>query len=260
MSKAIVLALAIALTGLAGCSTTQSAKRPEVSEDAKRLALSRFGQGQGHLRDGKLPQAIRDLRFAITLDPNNAEIRLALAEAYRLRGLLAEAEHELEEALAIDANFQKAHLTLSALYIQLGRYEDSIAHAQRLIDDATFADVWMPLLNKGIAQLRLGKLDEARASLEMAADFRPNEWRAHLNLGNLALQLGDRDAALAHYAIVLTHGAGTTGEAEANYRTAEIYDARGDQGRAIRHLLAARERNPEGEWGRASVEYLKRLQ
>jgi len=255
MSKLIAISLAIAVAALAGCATTQSAKRPEVSEDAKRLSLSRFGQGQGHLREGKLPQAIRDLRFAISLDPNNAEIRLALAEAYRLRGLLAEAEHELKEALAIDGSFQKAHLTLSALYIQLARYDDAIHHAQTLIDD-----VWMPLLNKGIAQLRLGKLDEARASLEMAAEFRPNEWRAHLNLGNLALQLGDRDAALAHYAIVLLHGAGTSGEAEANYRTAEIYDARGDQGRAIRHLLAARERNPEGEWGRASVEYLKRLQ
>ncbi|MBM4384279.1 MAG: tetratricopeptide repeat protein [Deltaproteobacteria bacterium] len=260
MSKLVALALAVALATLAGCATSQSTKRPEVSEDSKRLALSRFSQGQGHLREGKLPQAIRDLRFAVSLDPNNAEIRLALGEAYRVRGLLAEAEHELKEALAIDASFQKAHLTLSALYIQLARYEDSIRHAQVLIDDATFADVWMPLLNKGIAQLKLGKLEYARVSLEMASDFRPNEWRVHLNLGNLALQLGDRDAALAHYAIVLKHGAGTLGEAEANYRTAEIYDARGDQGRAIRHLLAVRERNPEGEWGRASVEYLKRLQ
>jgi tetratricopeptide (TPR) repeat protein len=260
MSKLVALLLAAALAALAGCATPQTAKRPEVSEDSKRLALSRFGQGQGHLREGKLPQAIRDLRFAIGLDPNNAEIRLALAEAYRLRGLFAEAEHELKEALAIDASFQKAHLTLSALYIQLARYEDAIRHAQVLIDDATFSDVWMPLLNKGVAQLRLGKLDDARASLEMAAEFRPNEWRAHLNLGNLALQLGDRNTALAHYAIVLQHGAGTSGEPEANYRTAEIYDALGDQGRAIRHLLAARERNPEGEWGKASVEFLKRLQ
>jgi len=238
MSKLVALALAVALATLAGCATSQSTKRPEVSEDSKRLALSRFSQGQGHLREGKLPQAIRDLRFAVSLDPNNAEIRLALGEAYRVRGLLAEAEHELKEALAIDASFQKAHLTLSALYIQLARYEDSIRHAQ----------------------VPLGKLEYARVSLEMASDFRPNEWRVHLNLGNLALQLGDRDAALAHYAIVLKHGAGTLGEAEANYRTAEIYDARGDQGRAIRHLLAVRERNPEGEWGRASVEYLKRLQ
>lgn len=261
MSKLVKIALAFALAVSAGCATPPpAAKRPVVTDDAARQARSHFGQGQQHLQGGRIPHAIRELRAAAGLNPNDPEIRLALAEAYRLRGLLAESEHELLEALAIDAEFQKARLTLSALYIQLERYQDAIAQAQRLIDDPTYANVWMPLLNKGIAQMRLGQFDDARNSLGLAVEFKPDDWRAHLNLGTLAAQAGDSEAALAHFANVLKYGAGTLGEAEANFRAAQIYDARGDQGRAIRHLLAASERNPDGQWGKASVEYLKRLQ
>ncbi len=261
MPKLIALALAAAIAGLAGCATTDATPaRPVVTEDAVREARSHHAQGGALLREGKVPLAIRELRAAAGLNPNDAWIRLALGEAYRMRGLMTEAEHEIREALVIEPKFQEARLTLSGVYIQQQRYPEAIAEAQRLIDDPTYTDVWMPLTNKGFSLMRLGKLAEARNSLELAVEFKDEYWRAHLNLGILAALEGHREEALAHFASVIEHGAGTLGEAEANYRTAEIYDALGDQGRAIRHLLAATERNPDGQWGRASVEYLKRLQ
>ena len=261
MSKLAALCLAALVALAAGCATTDTVgARPVVTEDAVREARAHHSQGAALLKEGKIALAIRELRAAAGLNPNDPWIRLALGEAYRLRGMMTEAEHELREAIAIDPKFQEGRLTLSGIYIQQERYAEAIAEAQLLIDDATYADVWMPLTNKGFAEIRLGQLSEARKSLELAAEVKDSYWRAHLNLGILASLEGHRDEALASFARVLECGAGTMGEAEANYRTAEIYVSLGDQSRAIRHLLAATERNPDGQWGRASAEYLKRLQ
>jgi Tfp pilus assembly protein PilF len=261
MTKWIAFPLAALIATLAGCATTSPvAERPVVTEDAVREARAHHGQGAAFLREGKIALAIRELRAAAGLNPNDPWIRLALGEAYRLRGMMTEAEHEVREALLIDPKFQQARLTLSAIFLQGKRYQEAIEQAQLLIDDPTYADVWMPLTNKGYAQIQLGQLSEARKSLELAVEFKNEYWRSHLNLGILAALEGNREEALRHFASVVEHGAGTLGEAEANYRAAEIYVALGDQGQAIRHLLAATERNPDGEWGRASAETLKRLQ
>lgn len=264
ISKRVACLPAALLLLLAGCATpgpgTARAERPVVTEDAKREALSHHGQGAAFLKEGKIALAIRELRAAAGLNPNDPWIRLALGEAYRLRGMMTESEHEIREALAIDPKFQEARLTLSGVLIQQQRYADAAAEAQILIDDPTYSDVWMPLTNKGFALMKLGQLSEARKSLELAAEFKETYWRSHLNLGILATLEGRREEALGHFARVIEYGAGTLGEAEANYRTGEIYVALGDERRAIRHLLAATERNPDGQWGRASAEVLKRLQ
>jgi tetratricopeptide (TPR) repeat protein len=260
MKKLSGLSLFAAALWLGACASAPLAERPVVTEDAERSARAHHGQGAAYLKEGKLALAIRELRAAAGLNPNDPWIHLALGEAYRLRGMMAEAIHEISTALIVDPHFQEARLTLSGVYVQEGRYDEAIAEAQRLIDDPTYASVWMPLTNKGFSQIQLGQLAEARASLELAAEFKDDYWRAYLNLGILASLEGHRAEALAHFAKVVEHGHGTLGEAEANYRSAEIYVALGDQGRAIRHLLAATERNPEGQWGKASAEYLKRLQ
>ena len=261
MTKLPGLSLAVCAAFAGACATTPpAAQRPVVTEDAQREARSHHGQGTSYLKDGKLAAAIRELRAAVALNPNDPWIHLALGEAYRLDEMLPEAEHEVLEAVTVDPKFQEGRLTLSGIYIQEERYPEAAAQAQILIDDPTYSSVWMPLTNKGFALMRIGHLSEARKSLELAAVFKEDYWRAYLNLGILASLEGHREEALEHFAKVVKYGAGTLGEAEANYRSAEIYVALGDQGQAIRHLVAATERNPDGQWGKASAEYLKRLQ
>lgn len=262
MLRIILAALLVSWAALSGCATGggQAAAEPEIGEAAIRTARAHHSQGIQALQAGRIAPAIRELRTAAGLNPKDKWIRLALGEAYRLRGMSAEAEAEFNAALAIDPEFQQARLTLSGLCIQLERYADAIAHAQQLIDDPTYSEVWMALTNKGFAQLQLGLLSDARQTLELATEFNGRYWRAHLNLGILAAQVGDREEAIARFARVLEFGAGTLGEAEANYRTGEVYISLGDRDRAVRHLAAATERNPDGQWGRRSADSLKRLQ
>jgi tetratricopeptide (TPR) repeat protein len=271
-------ALAAALgAGSAGCVTSQAASgsgsrgaraMPERSgeavdpgpTDSQRRARMHYEVAIDRMRSGRNPEAIGELLQAVRLDPADANIRLALAEAYRRGGRVAETEQHLRAALEIDPAFQAAHLNLSGLYIQLERYEEATVHAQRLLDDPTFPSPWRALTNLGWAEYKLGNLDEALRHLRLALDYRDSYWPARLNLGILAADRGDREQAVEHFERVLDAEPGPLAEAEARYRLAELYVSMGDKRRAIAQLHKASDLRPSGPWGKRSAKYLQSLQ
>jgi tetratricopeptide (TPR) repeat protein len=233
---------------------------PPGPTEAQRRARMHYEVAIDRMRSGRNPEAIGELLQAVRLDPADANIRLALAEAYRRGGRVAETEQHLLAATEIDPAFQAAHLNLSGLYIQLERYEQSIAHAQRLLDDPTFPTPWRALTNLGWAEYKLGRLDEAAQHLRLALDYKDSYWPARLNLGILAADRGDRDQAVEHFERVLAAQPGPLAEAEARYRLAELYVSMGDKRRAIAQLSKASDLRPSGPWGKRSAEYLQSLQ
>jgi len=258
--RAHILPLLTAAALLASCATEggSAADEAAASADASR-ARAHHSVGASHLREGRIALAIRELRAAEQLNPRDTWIQLGLAEAYRLKGLNADAERHLLKALAIDPSFQDAQLTLSGLYIQMERYPEAIAHAQALVDDPTFPMPWTALSNKGYALMQLGRAKEAREALELALEYHGRYWRALLNLAILDAQEGKRLDAMERFERVLGLNAGPLGMAETNYRMAEIYVSLGNRDRAVEHLVAASSQRPNGPWGKRSEDYLKRL-
>jgi type IV pilus assembly protein PilF len=259
--------------GALGCATSRAAKPERVARPAaertaqvaaeptesQRRARMHYEVAIDRMRAGRNPEAIGELLQAVRLDPADENIRLALAEAYRRGGRLAETEQHLKAALEIDPTFQSALLNLSGLCIQLERYEEAVTYAQRLIDDPTFPAPWRALTNLGWAQYQLGRSDEAAASLRLALDYRDSYWPARLNLGILAADRGSRDEAVDHFERVLASSPGPMAEAEVRFRLAELYVAKGDKRSAIAQLHKASDLRPSGPWGKRSAEYLASL-
>lgn len=252
IASAALLALTL------GCATTGDDDARISAADESR-ARAHQSVGANHLREGRVALAIRELRASEELNPGDKWTQLTLAEAYRQKGLDADAEVHLKKALEIDPAFQDARLTLSALYIQLERYPESIAEAQQLIDDPTFPQPWTALTNKGWALAKMKRRDEAREALKTAVDYNDRYWRAHLNLGILDSEEGKRIDAIERFERVLELSPGPLGTAEANYRIAEIYISLGKRERAVEHLVAATAQRPSGTWGKRSEDYLKKL-
>jgi type IV pilus assembly protein PilF len=249
----------IALVAL-GCATTgddDAASRISAADESR--ARAHQSVGANHLREGRVPLAIRELRASEELNPGDRWTQLTLAEAYRQKGLNADAEKHLKKALEIDPAFQEARLTLSGLYIQLERYPEAIAEAQALIDDPTYPQPWTALTNKGWALMQLKRREEARTALSTALDYNERYWRAHLNLGILDSEEAKRIDAIVHFERVLELTPGPLGTAEANFRIAEIYVSLGNRKQALEHLVAATSQRPSGSWGKRSEDYLKRL-
>jgi tetratricopeptide (TPR) repeat protein len=245
---------------VAGACASDGGRAPDevASADASR-ARAHHSVGATHLRDGRIALAIRELRAAEQLNPQDKWIQLALAEAYRRKNLSEDSERHLLKALAVDPSFQDARLTLSGLYIQMERYPQAVEHAQFLIDDPTFPKPWEALSNKGYALMMLDRRAEAREALLLALEYHDRYWRAQLNLGILDAQEGKRLDAMERFERVLGLGAGPLAVAEVNYRMAEIYLSLGNRERAVEHWVAASSQRPSGTWGKRSEDRLKSL-
>jgi Tfp pilus assembly protein PilF len=239
-----------------GCAGSSG---PPDTFAGERKARSHYTQAIEHLRQGRSALAIRDLQAASQIDPNDPWIHVALAEAYRLRGLIDEAEEQLHQALAIQPGMQPALLNLSALYVQAGRFEEAVAQADALLADPTFPVPWKALANKGWAQYKLGEAGEARKSLELAIEYDEGFWPARLSLAVIDVEQGKRLDAIRNLEAVLQQSTGPLAQAEANYRLAEIYISLGNRAKAVKHFTEASSNRPSGEWGKRSEEYLERL-
>lgn len=248
-------AFAAALAFALGCAHTEEPKNDRAAQ-----VSAHYDLGVDYLRSGNPPLAVRELQAALAIDPAQPRVHHALAEAYRITGRFGDAEAHLLRALALNPGFQGARLSLSALYIQMDRYEDSIRQSQPLTDDPTFPAPWRALTNLGWAQFKLGRVAEARASLGQALAMRRDYWPALLNLGILESAAGRRAEAIESFSKVLETKPGPSAEAETNYRMAEIYVSLGDRERALEHLSTVIERQPAGEWSQRSHEYRKLLQ
>jgi tetratricopeptide (TPR) repeat protein len=244
-----------------GCVTT-------VSDDARDEALLSAAirdVGIDHLSQGRTAMAIRKLQEARSKDPADPITFLWLGEAYRRKGMLSEAEqhllHSLElNPLASDYNHQETVLNLGALYIQMKRYDESIPYFQELVDDPTFSTPWRALTNRGWAEYMLRRYIEARQSWDEALDFFPRYSPAHLNLGILDQKEHQYLSAIQHFEEAIeSQRLGRDGDAEANYRMAEVYVAIGRRQKAIEHFTVALEQSPYGDWGSQSKSYLDLL-
>jgi Tfp pilus assembly protein PilF len=257
--RSLVALLAVVL--LAGCATTMT------EEDKKQIELAAATRDVGvdHLSQGRTAMAIRKLQQARDLDPKAPQTYLWLGEAYRRKGLLERAEENLLIAIDLtddptNASQQETRLNLSALYIQMKRYPESIELCDVLIKDPTFSSPWRPLTNRGWSYYKLGDMVQARQSFDDAIDFHPSYWPAHMNLGILEQKEGHSLKAIHHFEKALEKDRmGYDATAEANYRVGEIYVAMGQRKKAIEHFSVALERSPHGEWGTQSQSYLDML-
>ena len=248
------LAAAMATSGL-GCATVTGS----ASKEDSRKAASHVQVGGDHMANGRSALALREFLAAEQLDPKNAQVHYALADAYLARGKRAESEKHVRRALELFPDYHDARLFLTALLLVEQRYADAIPECNRLIDDPTFEAPWRALTNRAWAEYKLGRSKEARDSLAQAREFRNNYWPATLALAIFEGDAGHRAEAIRLYNDIIAQAPGPSVEAEVNFRIAEIYVALGKRKEAMGHLSTSVARAPESQWGKKSQAYLKQL-
>jgi type IV pilus assembly protein PilF len=256
----LILVLLLALLS-SGCASTTSKERA----DEIALAAAIRDVGIDHLAQGRTARSIRKLDEARLKNPKDPVTYLWLGEAYRRKGMLERAEENFVRALELSPDktsfdHQETVLNLAALHIQMKRYEEAIVGCDLLIADPTVSTPWRALTNRGWAQYKLGRDDEARESYEEALDFHPNYSPAQFNLGILEQKELHMVEAIRRFEQAIEgQRMGPDAVAEANYRIAEIYVTLGRRGKAIEHFTMAMEVSPYGDWASQSKSYLELL-
>ncbi|PJG51726.1 guanylate cyclase [Bradyrhizobium forestalis] len=155
------------------------------------LSNSRFSRS----REEDLRQAGEAVDRALALDPKSAVAHYMKAGLHYQFGRLEQAVGEYEAAIALDRNFASSYGMLGATKVILGQPEEAFGHVQKAIQisprDPSLS-MWQMFV--GVANLHLGRDDEAVAWLRRSVDLNSRSSFGHLFLAS-ALALAGQEAA-----------------------------------------------------------------
>jgi tetratricopeptide (TPR) repeat protein len=134
---------------------------------------------------------------ALEKDPKNADAHYGLASACFMQGDFLAAAHHFKETTRHEPARAGAYINLGAIYNRLGRYDDAIATLRHGIDlDPHRGEGYY---NLGLVHRHLEHWHLAIEAYKEAVRVSPNMADAHFNLANLLLEQYRYDSAIIHY-------------------------------------------------------------
>lgn len=158
-------------------------------------ALKEFDRGVKADRDGKHDDAIQHYQKAVKIAPGFYMAHNNLGSAYLSKAEFPAARKEFEQASALNQSDAAAYFNLSNVCMLMGE----LAEAQRYLDEGKRRQPDSPLANflEGTLDFRSGRLPQAEILLRRAIEAGPAMVQARLQLVNVFLQQGRKDAAVA---------------------------------------------------------------
>ncbi|MEY3787792.1 MAG: hypothetical protein RIQ94_296 [Pseudomonadota bacterium] len=143
-------------------------------------------------------EALLPMMMTVILAPDDAEAHSNLGQYFKAMGRIEEAEVSCRRALEIDPEFIQAHHNLSSILFDLNRLEDALVICHRLLElssralalNANDANIHNDL---GFIFMRMGRIQEAEASLRQALKYNPTLYKAYNNMGMLLADSGRYD-------------------------------------------------------------------
>ena len=209
---------------------------------SKALALY-FNYAGGKLEDAPIDEARASAERALTLNPGNAEALSMLAftnVAYRWR--FEDGLREIREAIAVAPNDAEVANFAGDVFRLAGELDEALKWERRAVDLDPLADFNQS--DYGVILLARHRYREALAASEHALRIDPSFWAASDLRARALLGLGDRRQALAEVEQLAKSNPGTANELELRARIASLM---GDSARAHDYLGRLEARARAGE-------------
>jgi tetratricopeptide (TPR) repeat protein len=147
--------------------------------------------------DGRVAEAMADLRASLEFGPGNAAAYATLGDALCKQGRLVESFAQYGRSLEIEPNNVQTLTNLGGALLRAGRIDEAVArYGRALALDPEMAGASAGL---GDAYLLSGRTDEALAELRRALELDPGDVPARVNLGAALAQKGRVDEAIAEF-------------------------------------------------------------
>ncbi|WP_168205909.1 class I SAM-dependent methyltransferase [Geobacter sp. FeAm09] len=168
-------------------------KAKHTESEASRL----FGQAVAHHQRGRLAEAERLYRQALSLDAGHADSLNMLGIIAHQRGYLEVAIEMIGKAISLNEEVAEFHFNLGMLLSHQGRLEEAVVRYEHAL--AMKPEYPEALYNLGNALVGLGRLGEAVAAYEHAIAVRPEFPEALSSLGNALQGQGRLGEAIVSY-------------------------------------------------------------
>ncbi|MGB6746064.1 MAG: protein kinase, partial [Terracidiphilus sp.] len=159
------------------------------------LAAVHFHYGLDFLTpQGRLKEALRELRHALRLDPLSPIMQTAVGGClYRMRRWEESAE-TLRGTLKANPEFGHAHWSLGRVLLEQGRDEEAL----QCFEDATriMGQIPAALAEAGYCYARMGRRDLAQGTLQELQRLGGQAWVSPLSAALVYVGLGEQDAAI----------------------------------------------------------------
>lgn len=192
---ACLFLLAFCLVGCNRSPSTSSNQSAAAAEGLSDQFLRLMNSGKNYFDQGDTTNALAIYKKAQVIFPNDADLRLNLANCRLLSGEAAEAIREADEVLKLDPNSAAAYFVKGAAYLRLSNSEEAVKaleNAKRIDpgETATFFQL-------GMARMSLKQWDAAVTAFKEGIGMDPNHLHsaAHYQLAQALLRAGRQDEA-----------------------------------------------------------------
>ncbi|HBA87253.1 MAG TPA: tetratricopeptide repeat-containing protein [Geobacter sp.] len=146
------------------------------------------------IAEGRVDEAIEELKLARKLEPDNADTLRNLGAAYEKKGGVDQAIEQYGVALRTNPNNKYAHYNLGVAYNKKGLADLAVAEFLIAVKlDPTYAEAHN---NLGVTYGNKGMFDQAIREFELAVSLDPGSADAHHNLGFALGKSGQAEKAL----------------------------------------------------------------
>ncbi|MEW5743219.1 MAG: tetratricopeptide repeat protein, partial [Myxococcota bacterium] len=197
------------------------------------LYLSRL-----YVRFRRFQEARPQLEAGLEKAPDDPALRVGMGElAYHERDL-TRAEAEFKKAIDLNALSADAHLGLSRVSLERGKYDLAAAQVEKALE--LNPRITGGRLQRGMALWKLNRLDEAIKELEQARADEPKNTQLIVTLGAVEFEKGDLDSASTHLNTALI---AEPLHPDANFYLGRLKNARQEHTQAIEAMKRALDMN-----------------
>jgi Flp pilus assembly protein TadD len=228
---------ALCAMGAGGCAATSGELKQDTSAARKKLASELIARGDFATAFSYVDVLQRER-------PRDAEVLVLRGVIYREKGMPAEAEADLREAVRLDDDLAEAHASLAMVYDLTRRSEEAEPEHRRAVALASRNARY--LNNLGFSLFLRGKVQDAISAFGRAARLDPTNRRVRTNLGFAFAQTGDLRRAAREFDV-----GGSAAEAKNNLGFA--YEQRGDLAHAYGLYCEAARLDPASTRARSNL-------
>lgn len=181
---------------LCACASTGSRRTaddgPGPSSGAKSQAAAEATRnvGEAYLQEGNLVAALRELKKAEALNPDDHITHYDLGLVYFFRERYEQAVQHLERALQLKPDYAPAVNSLGNVYVARKEWDKAIEIYERIVEDAFYATPYFALSNMGIAYYHKNDYPSAEKNFLEALKLSPDFTNALVGLGTTYIAMG----------------------------------------------------------------------